>query len=170
MSLNSLKDLLIHELRDMFSAEQQLVSALPKLAQNANDSSLKDALNEHLKETQNQVDRLRTMFNKLGVSPQGETCEAMEGLIREAEEVCDQEGERNTKDAAIIAAAQRVEHYEIAGYGSAKAFAKALDLDDVVDLIDESLREEQEADRKLNKIAMGGLLTEGINERARVKG
>ena len=166
MALNSLSDLLLHELRDLYSAETQLVDALPKMAQAASHSELKAAFNEHLEETKGQVSRLERIFDQLGESPQGVRCEAMEGLVREAQETIDEQGEPNVKDAALIAAAQRVEHYEMAGYGAARNYAKHADLGDAAGLLDDTLDEEKSADKKLNKLATGGWLSSGLNKEA----
>lgn len=169
MALSSLNNLLLHELRDLYSAETQLTDALPQMAQAASHDDLKAAFNEHLEETRGHVDRLERVFDQLGERPEGVHCEAMEGLIEEGEELIQEGGEDNVKDAALIAAAQRVEHYEIAGYGVARNYARQLDLSEVSDLVDETLGEEKAADKKLNKLATGGWLSEGINEEAREK-
>lgn len=166
MALNSLNDLLLHELRDLYSAETQLVDALPKMMQAASHSELQGAFNEHLEETRNQVSRLERIFDQLGESPQGERCEAMQGLVKEAQETINEPGEAHVKDAALIAAAQRVEHYEMAGYGAAHNYAKQLDLSDAASLLSDTLGEEKNADKKLNKLATGGWLTSGINKEA----
>lgn len=166
MSLNSLYALFLHELRDLYSAEHQLLKALPQMAQAATHAELKQAFTDHLDETRNQVGRLDRIFTLLGEHASGEHCDAMEGLIKEGEGLIKKDGDANVKDAALIAAAQRVEHYEIAGYGSAHTYAKLLDLDDVADLLQETLDEEGDANKKLNKIATGGLFGEGINEEA----
>lgn len=167
MNLSSFNELLLSEMRDLYSAETQLVDALPKMARAATHEELKDAFNEHLEETREHVERLRRAFDHLGEHPEGEHCDAMEGLIEEGEEIVESGGESNVKDAALIAAAQRVEHYEISGYGTARTYADELDLSEVKDLLDDTLSEEKSADKKLNKLATGGWLTEGINEEAR---
>ena len=169
MALSSFNDLLLHELRDLYSAETQLTDALPQMAQAASHDDLKAAFNEHLEETRGHVDRLERIFDGLGERPEGVHCEAMEGLIEEGEELIREGGEDNVKDAALIAAAQRVEHYEVAGYGAAHNYAGQLDLSDAASLLDETLGEEKAADKKLNKLATGGWLSEGINEEAREK-
>ena len=127
-ALNSLNSLFLYELRDLYSAETQLVDALPSMARAASHEDLKAAFNEHLEETRGQVDRLRQIFDQLGESPEGECCEAMEGLVQEGEEIVNQDGNAHIKDAALIAAAQRVEHYEVAGYGTARTYASELGL------------------------------------------
>lgn len=167
MALTSLNTLLLHELRDLYSAETQLVEALPKMAQAASHEDLKAAFNEHLEETRGQVERLRRIFDHLGEGPEGAHCNAMEGLIEEGEEIIQESGEAHVKDAALIAAAQRVEHYEMAGYGAAQTYAKELGHRNAASLLSETLSEEKEADKKLNKLATGGWLSSGINEEAR---
>ncbi len=164
--LKSLTDLLINELRDLYSAETQLVAALPEMEAAANDPDLKAAFRDHLEETKGHVERLDRISKILNVSLQGETCAAMKGLIEEGSEIISLDAESHVKDAALIAAAQRVEHYEMAGYGSAKQFAKDSNHDDVKSILGDTLDEEKAADHKLNKIATGGLLSQGINEEA----
>ena len=169
MQINTLQEALLLELQDLYNAEQQLVQGLPRMASAASNRDLKVAFEQHLSETKNQVARLEKVFSLMGERPRGETCEAMEGLIEEAEEVINASGDREVKDAVLIGAAQRVEHYEIAGYGTARAFAKQLGLDDVVDLLDETLDEESAADKKLTTLAEGGIFSAGINKQARTK-
>lgn len=166
-ALRSLDDLLLHELKDLYSAEQQLTEALPKKVEAASHTDLKDAFEEHLQETHEHVDRLENVFSTMGKRPDGQHCEAMEGLISEAEEIIEAPGEDITKDAALIAAAQRVEHYEMAGYGAAATYADELGLNDVESLLSETLSEEKAADKKLNSIATGGWLSSGVNRAAR---
>jgi ferritin-like metal-binding protein YciE len=153
MKLGSLHDVFVEELKDLYSAETQLTKALPKMAKAASSDELRTAFEEHLKETEGQVQRLETIFEELDVSPKGKKCKAMAGLIEEGAEVIDTDGEEAVKDAALIAAAQKVEHYEIAGYGTVRNFAELLGLDDVVNLLQETLDEEAAADKKLTEIA-----------------
>jgi ferritin-like metal-binding protein YciE len=167
VQLNSLNDLFVEQLRDLYSAETQLVEALPKMASAASHDELRQAFEHHLEETRGHVDRLREIFEQLGTTPGSETCEAMKGLIEEGEEVVKAQGDAAVKDAALIAAAQRVEHYEIAGYGTVRTFADDLDLGDARDLLDQTLDEESTADKLLTKLATGGMLKTGLNERAR---
>jgi ferritin-like metal-binding protein YciE len=167
VQLNSLKDLFVEQLRDLYSAETQLVEALPKMASAASHDELRQAFEHHLDETRGHVDRLREIFGQLGTTPGSETCEAMKGLIAEGEEVVKAQGDSAVKDAALIAAAQRVEHYEIAGYGTVRTFADDLDLGDARDLLDQTLDEESSADKLLTKLATGGMLKAGLNERAK---
>jgi ferritin-like metal-binding protein YciE len=153
MKLESLRELLVDELKDLYSAENQLVKALPKMAKAAASSELKAAFEEHLEETKGQVDRLVTIFEQLEGSPKGKKCKAMEGLIEEGSEFIDADGEDSVKDAALICAAQKVEHYEIASYGCARTFATLLGLDEVAELLQETLDEEGNADKKLTELA-----------------
>jgi len=155
--LNSLDDLLLDQLQDLYDAEQRLVQALPKMAAAAHQRSLKEAFQHHLRETQGQVKRLERAFQSLGQPVTAKTCEAMKGLIAEGEEAVDAEGDPDVKDAALIAAAQRVEHYEIAGYGTARTFARRLGKEDVVPLLEETLDEEKNADQTLNRLAESGI-------------
>jgi ferritin-like metal-binding protein YciE len=166
MQLQSLQDLFEHEIADLYDAETQLVTALPKLAQAASNDELRGAFEQHLGETRDHVRRLDEIRGQIG-SSLTEQCEGMHGLIREGEEVVSGGGDPNVKDAALISAAQRVEHYEIAAYGTARTLADELDLDDAKDLLDQTLDEEGNADKLLTKIATGGLLKTGINQQAR---
>lgn len=154
MRLENLENLLIHELRDLYSAESQLIRALPKMAKAASSEALKAAIEEHLEVTQRQKERLDKVFEKTDTSTRGPKCKAMEGLIEEGQEIMSEDGDEATKDAAMIAGAQRIEHYEIAGYGAARAFAEILGKNDVAKLLQETLDEEKEADQKLNDLAM----------------
>jgi len=153
MRLDSLRDLLIDELRDLYSAENQLVKALPKMAKAASSEELRTAFEEHLEETVNQVKRLDKVFKKLDASSRGKKCKAMEGLVEEGKEVIEEDAEDAVKDAALICAAQRVEHYEMAGYGCARTFATLLEETEVAELLQETLDEEGAADKKLTEIA-----------------
>ncbi|MBI2435754.1 MAG: ferritin-like domain-containing protein [Candidatus Hydrogenedentes bacterium] len=153
MRLNSMEALLIHELKDLHSAESQLIRALPKMAKAASSERLREVIEVHFEETKRQKDRLDQIFDGLESSPRGMKCKAMEGLVAEGEDLLKEEGDAAVKDAALIAAAQRVEHYEIAGYGAAVTFAHMLDKQDVAQLLQESLDEEKAADQKLNELA-----------------
>lgn len=161
MSFETMQDLLIHQLQDIYSAEQMLMKALPKMQEKASAEELATAFEDHLAETENQVARLEQVFELLGEKAGGVKCKAMEGLVAEAQEILDEDGTEAVIDAAIIAAAQRVEHYEISAYGSAKAFAALLGLSGVVKLLNESQQEETAADKKLSLIA-----TADVNARA----
>jgi ferritin-like metal-binding protein YciE len=166
MQLETLMGLFEHEIADLHSAETQLVAALPKMAQAASNEELRQAFEHHLDETRDHVRRLDDIRGQIG-SSLAEECEGMRGLIEEGEEVVTAGGDTAVKDAALIAAAQRVEHYEIAGYGTARTLADELDLGDAKDLLDQTLDEESNADKLLTKIATGGLFKAGINEQAR---
>jgi ferritin-like metal-binding protein YciE len=153
LKLNSLRDLFIEELRDLYSAETQLVKALPKMAEAANDSQLKQAFTDHLEETENHVARLEQIFETLDEKPTGETCQAMEGLIKEGSQMIKAQGDSVVIDSGIIGAAQRVEHYEMAGYGTARSLAHRLGETEAVELLQETLDEEAGADQLLTEIA-----------------
>jgi ferritin-like metal-binding protein YciE len=155
MNADTLTELLIHELEDLYDAETQLTKALPQMAEAAFDEELRQAFEEHLGETKGQIERLDQVFKELKVKPKGKHCPAMEGLIEEAEELLSAKGEAdpNVIDAALIVAAQKVEHYEIAGYGSARTFARTLGADKVTGLLQETLNEEIETDKKLTALA-----------------
>jgi ferritin-like metal-binding protein YciE len=166
--LSNLQELFIHELRNLYSAEQQLVTALPKMAQQAHSTDLKDAFNHHLDQTRNHVSRLNEIFSNLGTTGSGEECEAMKGLIKEGEDIMKATGNADVKDAALIAAAQRVEHYEMAGYGTVRTYAEELGYNEAADLLQQTLDEEGKANKKLTSLAEGGLLSSGINKKAAV--
>jgi ferritin-like metal-binding protein YciE len=153
MKNENLRELLVEELKDLYSAENQLTKALPKVAKNASDPQLKKAIENHLKETEGHVARLEQIFEKLDESPKGKTCEGMKGLITEADERIKEGGEPAVLDAGLIADAQRVEHYEISAYGSARTFANLLGEKEVVRLLEQTLKEEKAADEKLTSIA-----------------
>jgi ferritin-like metal-binding protein YciE len=155
MKLDSLRTLWIEEMKDLYNAENQLLKALPKMAKRATTPELKKAFESHLEETQTHVERLDEIFVKLGKKPNGKTCKAMKGLIEEGSEMMKEDGLDSVIDAGIIAAAQRVEHYEIAGYGVARTFAAILGEDEAEDLLQETLDEEGAADEKLTEIAEG---------------
>jgi ferritin-like metal-binding protein YciE len=152
-TFKTLRDLYVNELRDLYSAETQLVEALPKMADAASSSQLKQAFSEHLEETENHVSRLEQIFDALGEEPSGETCKAMEGLIAEGEDYVKAGGDRDVRDAGMIGAAQRVEHYEIAGYGTTRTLATRLGESEAAGQLQTTLDEEAEADRKLTEIA-----------------
>jgi ferritin-like metal-binding protein YciE len=153
MSLDSLHDLYVDELKDLYNAENQLLKALPKMAKKATAPELKAAFTEHLEVTRTQVGRLEQIFEALEVSPKGKKCQAMEGLVAEGAEVIGEAGDPAVIDAALIACAQRVEHYEMAGYGCVRTFATLLGYEDAVTLLQETLDEEGEADKKLTELA-----------------
>ena len=151
--ITSLEEVFVDQLKDLYSCESQLIKALPKMAKAAASPELKAAFEEHLEETKGQVDRLVTIFEQLEGSPKGKKCKAMEGLVEEGSEFIDADGEDSVKDAALICAAQKVEHYEIASYGCARTFATLLGLDEVAELLQETLDEEGSADKKLTELA-----------------
>jgi ferritin-like metal-binding protein YciE len=150
---NSLDDLLVEQLHDLYDAEYRITDALPKMAEAAGNAQLKSAFQQHLTETKGQINRLERVFRQLGKEPQRESCEAMKGIVAEGEEMVSAKGDMAVKDAALIAAAQRVEHYEIAGYGTARSLARQLGRSDVANLLQETLDEEGAADKKLTQIA-----------------
>jgi ferritin-like metal-binding protein YciE len=166
MELNNLQDVLVEQLADLYSAENQLVAALPKLAGAAHNSELKEAFNHHLEETRGHVKRLDEAFTALSIPRKVETCAAMKGLIEEGAQIVEASGAPDAIDAALIAAAQRVEHYEISAYGTARTLATELGYDRAAALLDETLAEESKADKLLTKIADGGIFRGGINEQA----
>jgi ferritin-like metal-binding protein YciE len=149
----TLEDLYTDLLKDLYSAEKQLVKALPKMAKNAQSPDLQKAFQEHLKQTEGQVTRIERIFTEMGGSPRGKKCVGMEGLIEEGNELLQEDTEPDVLDAGLIAAAQKVEHYEIAGYGTARAWAQRLGYDRAARLLQETLEEESMANEKLNKIA-----------------
>lgn len=152
MPQETLHDLYVNELKDLYSAEQQLVKTLPKLAKNAESEELSQAFNNHLEETKNQVSRLEEVFERLGENPKGKKCVGMEGLIKEGSEAME-EFEGSVLDAAMIMSAQKVEHYEIAAYGSVCNYAELLDRSEDLGLLKETLEEEKRADEKLTEIS-----------------
>ena len=151
----------------MYSAEKQITEALPKMVKAASEQSLKDAFSQHLDQTETHLERVRQILDELDENPGNVKCDGMEGLIKEGEEIIKTSGDRVAKDAALIAAAQRVEHYEIAAYGAAHSHAKLLGYDDAASTLQRTLNEEGETDKKLTQLAEGGLLREGINQSAR---
>lgn len=161
MPLETLQDLFLDQLNDIYSAEQQLTKALPKLASKASNEDLAEAFRDHLKETEGQIRRLDQIFKKIGETPGNKKCKGMAGLIEEGDEVLEEEGDEAVIDAALIAGAQRIEHYEISAYGSVKALAALLGKADIVQLLDESQEQETAADKRLSLIA-----TTEVNARA----
>ena len=160
MESENLAELLVEELKDLYSAENQLVKALPKMAKAATSPELKKGFEKHLEETRGHVERLDKACQILESSPKGSKCMAMEGLIEEGKEIIEDHDDAETLDAALICAAQKVEHYEIASYGTVKRWAELLELNDVVKLLDQTLKEEKATDEKLSQVA------EGINVEA----
>ena len=164
MGFHSLKDVLQEQLEDLYSAETQLTAALPKMAQAAHDDQLREAFEHHLEETHDHLKRVKEALGEIGVSSPTEVCQGMKGLIAEGEETIQMQGDPTAKDAALIAAAQRVEHYEIAAYGTARQLADDCGFDGIKDLMDQTLDEESQADKLLTKIATGGMFKSGINQ------
>jgi ferritin-like metal-binding protein YciE len=153
MSVENLEELLIDELKDLYSAEKQIVRALPKLAKSATNRELSEALRSHLEETKGQVERLERISQLIGKKLTGKSCVGMKGVLEEGSEVLEETEKGAIRDAALIAASQRVEHYEMAGYGAARDFAKLLGKGDIASLLDATLEEEKSADKKLTSIA-----------------
>ena len=153
VALNNLNDLLLDQLRDLYNAETQLTKALPKMAKAAKNPELKQAFERHLEQTEEHVNRLERVFEALGERAKGKTCQAMKGLIEEGKEILDEEAEDSVRDAGLIAAAQRVEHYEIAGYGTVRAYAQTLGHQEAADILQQTLEEEGQTDKLLTKIA-----------------
>lgn len=153
MKLNSLNDLYVHELKDLYNAENQIIKALPKMAKEATTTELRNALEEHLQVTRQQVERLERIFQRMDESPKGSTCKGMKGIIDEGEDMLDLDAQEMVSDAAIISAAQRVEHYEIAVYGTVRTYAQQLGFQEDARLLQQTLEEEGEADKKLTGIA-----------------
>ncbi len=160
--LNNLEDLFHHQLKDIYSAETQLIDALPEMMQKATSDTLKSAFSDHLQETKGHKRRLEEIAEELGIELTGETCNAMKGLIEEAKSFISEDATDHVRDAGIIADAQRVEHYEISAYGTVVQFAKALGKDDIADKLSATLDEENGADSKLNNIAK-----DNINKQAK---
>jgi ferritin-like metal-binding protein YciE len=159
----TLKELLVEELQDLYSAENQLLKALPKMAKAASNPKLKAGFEQHLKETKGHVDRLEKMCKALDEKPKGPKCKAMEGLIEEGEEIIKEHDDPEVLDAGLICAAQKVEHYEIASYGTARAWAELLNETQVVKLLEQTLDEEKATDEKLTKLAVSGINVEAVS-------
>lgn len=158
--MQNLKDLYIHELRDIYNAETQIINALPKMAEAATHGKLKSAFEEHLQVTKEQKNRLDKIFKGLNESPTGEKCEGMEGLINESEELLHNDAASSVLDAALISAAQRVEHYEMAAYGTARTLAEKLGRNDDAELLQQTLDEEGETDHELTDISTRVIIPE----------
>ncbi len=160
MKLKTLQDLFIHELKDLYSAETQLVKALPKMAKAATNEDLRAGFEEHLEQTKGHVERLKTIAEMCDATLTGHKCLAMEGLIKEGGELIHEDAEDSVRDAGLIGAAQRVEHYEIAAYGTARAFAKCLGYSEAAELLGETLEEEKATDEKLTELAESAINAE----------
>lgn len=157
MSLDSLDSLFLDELKDIYNAEKQILRALPRMTKAAESPKLQQAFQNHLKETEGQVQRLERIFKDLGQAARGKKCKGMEGLIEEGKEKMEEEGEGPVIDAALIAAAQKVEHYEIAAYGCLRTYAELLGYTQAVRLLEQNLAEEEAADKKLTQLGEGGI-------------
>lgn len=153
MTIETMQDLFLGQIMDLYDAEQRLVKALPKMADAATSPQLRQAFEQHLEETRGHVDRLERIFGRMGQKAKGETCDAMKGLISEGEDIVSDIDASPLRDAGLIAAANRVEHYEIAGYGSARTFATQLGLTDAASLLQQTLEEEKRADATLTRLA-----------------
>jgi len=153
MNVNTIEKLFVDELKDLYSAETQITKALPKLAKASNSAELRSAFENHLKETRAHVERLEQIFSILETSPRGKTCEGMKGLLKEGSEMVKETEQGAVRDAAMISAAQRVEHYEMAGYGSVRTYAQLLGRENMVKILEKTLEEEKSADSKLTSIA-----------------
>ena len=164
MSLNTLEKLYIEELRDLYNAENQLLKALPKMAKGASSPELKDAFEKHLEQTKGHVQRLEELFEQRDENPKGKTCKAMKGLVEEGSEILKEEGEDSVLDAGMIVAAQKVEHYEIASYGSVRTFANLLGKDEEAKVLQSTLDEEAETNEILNQLAEGIVNQEALSE------
>jgi ferritin-like metal-binding protein YciE len=166
MGFHSLKDVLQEQLVDLHSAETQQIDALPRMAQAAQHDELRQAIEHHLEETRGHLNRVKESLSEIGVGSPTGMCQGMKGLIAEGEQMIDKEGDVSAKDAALIGAAQRIEHYEIAAYGTARQLANDCGYDAIKDLMDQTLDEESHADKQLTKIATGGMFKAGINQEA----
>jgi ferritin-like metal-binding protein YciE len=162
MKIESMEELFLQQIEDLYDAEKRLVKALPKMAEASTSLGLQQAFTSHLQETEGHVSRLETIFRQLGKDPKAETCAAMKGLVTEGEEVVSHIDESPLRDAGLIAAANRVEHYEIAAYGSARTFAETLGLTQAAALLEQTLQEEKAADQKLTHLAQAMVNDEAL--------
>jgi ferritin-like metal-binding protein YciE len=153
MELNTIKDLYIHELKDLYSAEKQLLKAIPKMAKAATNQELADGFREHLEQTKKHAERLERVLRAHGHSTRGPKCRGMEGIVAEGAEMIEEEGDDEVKDAGLIAAAQRVEHYEMAGYGTARTYAELVKDQEGAKLLSQTFEEEKQTDEKLSELA-----------------
>lgn len=157
MKLNTLKDLYIHELKDLYSAEKQLIRALPKMARAATNEKLAEGFKLHLEETKEHANRLEKLLSSHDQTTRGPKCKGMEGLLKEGEDMIEEEADEEVRDAGLISAAQRVEHYEIAGYGTARTYAELLGDKEGAKVLQTTLDEEAQTDQKLTKVAMSSV-------------
>ena len=163
MALETLHDLYVDELKDLYNAENQLLIALPKMAKAATAPTLVAALNDHLAETKIHIERLETIFHRLGTDPKGKKCKAMEGLLAEGQDLMAKDVDPSVLDAALIATAQRVEHYEMAGYGCVRTYARLLGDDEAADVLQETLNEEGSTDKLLTQLAESVINAEAVS-------
>jgi ferritin-like metal-binding protein YciE len=157
MALDTLQDLFLNELRDVYHAEKQLLKALPRMAKAAQSTTLQAAFTKHLGETERQVERLEKVFAQLGEAARGKRCQGMEGIVEEGKEILEEDGQEAVIDAALIAAAQKVEHYEIASYGCLVTYATLLGKRDIANLLKQTLAEEENTDKALTALGEGGI-------------
>lgn len=162
--VKSLKELFINELKDIYHAEKQVARMLPKMSKQVSNDTLKEHFDEHLKETENQITRLEKVFEELGMSPKAKKCMGMEGIIEEGKELLEEIEDNSVLDAAILAAAQKVEHYEISSYGTMVTYADLLGMDDIAEMLRETLDEEKETDKKLTALAESEINIEAKSE------
>jgi ferritin-like metal-binding protein YciE len=160
--MEKLKDLFLDEIKDLYNAEKQITKALPQMAKKASSDELRQAFEEHLKETENQIQRLEKVFKELDMAPKGKKCEGIAGIISEGKEMMKEIDEPSLLDAALISAAQKVEHYEIASYGTVRTYAEMLNMENVANLLQETLDEESQANEKLTKLALNGVNEEAL--------
>lgn len=166
MDLNTMNDLFAHEMKDLYSAEKQIIQALPKMSKAASSEELKTAFEQHLTMSEEHLKRLQAAMRQLEIKPGNTVCKGMKGLLEEGQKIIETEGDPQVKDAALIGAAQRVEHYEIAAYGTVREFARTLGYDDIARSLDMTLREEGDTDKDLSRIARGTFFDTGINQAA----
>src|SRR6266705_5189279 len=164
MKLDSLQKLFVEQLRDGYNAENQLLKAMPKMAKNASSDELRQAFEDHLEATKEHVERLEQVFKDLDEKPKGKTCQGMKGLVEEGSEMVEQNGEESVLDAGIIAGAQKIEHYEIATYGTLRTWANLLGQDDTAELLQQTLDEEGDTDKRLNELAEDIVNPEALSE------
>jgi ferritin-like metal-binding protein YciE len=162
--MKKLKDLFVDEIKDLYNAEKQVTKALPQMAKKASSEKLKEAFENHLKETENQIKRLEQVFKELDMTPKGKKCEGIEGIISEGKEMMKEINEPSLLDAALISAAQKVEHYEIASYGTVRTYAEMLNLGKAANLLQETLDEESSANEKLTTLALSGVNEDALQE------
>jgi ferritin-like metal-binding protein YciE len=163
ITMDTLRDLFVEELKDLYHAEKQITKALPQMAKKATSGQLREAFESHLKETENQISRLEKVFKELDLTPKGKRCEGMEGIIQEGKTMMQELDKSETLDAALIAAAQKVEHYEIASYGTVRTYAQQLNLKNAANLLQETLEEEAAANEKLNDLAINQVNAEAMS-------